>query len=289
MNNWSKSSLKGLLENCSWQWALTHIYGLEDHSTPQTLMGSAFHAAVEEHERSREGGLSYYKNIASDWVMKEAQSVPEKSWLRHNAYPDTVAAMAAEAVRIWWEEPCRTKDGEGDTLRNICLAREVVAVEPYFNVPVTKTSNVHGYIDIVHRTDSDIIVSDYKTASSFRRWTFNQGESIESSVYLYGATLSEFLPEGNIRFQWQVVSPKEGKSRLIEGPTYSSMHKKHIKEMVAKADVLKELDAYRPRPDWNLCDPKWCSFFEGCQVTGLLSPSQLTISNKPVQLSEQVT
>ena len=284
MRDWSKSSLKSVLEGCSWQWALSHIYGMDDYGSPATVMGTAFHSAVEEHERERKDDLSFFQNQAISVVAKEAQSIPESSWLKHNTSPEEIAAMAAEAVRIWWEEPCRTKTGEGKPLREICLEREVIAVEPYFKVPVKGSdSSLHGYIDIVHRFDGDIIVSDYKTASSFRRWTFDQGESIEASVYLHGAKLSQFLPDGNIRFEWQVVSPKEGKARLIQGPTYQPKHSRHVAEVVKKADVLYELDAYRPKPDWNLCQPKWCPFYHGCQVEGTLSPTYLTVANKPVQ------
>lgn len=52
-DGWSKSSLKQLLEGCSWQWALQKLGGLDGPPTPHSAAGTGMHAGIEEHERCR--------------------------------------------------------------------------------------------------------------------------------------------------------------------------------------------------------------------------------------------
>lgn len=281
MRDWSKSSLKSVLEGCSWQWALTHVYGLKDEGSPATVMGRAFHAALEHYEKSmRTATMDELIKHSLGVFGEDARALPVERWQLHDITPDEVVEQLCESIRIWWEVPCRTEDGDGPTLKELTDSRKLIAVEPYFKVPIKNSdSHLHGYMDAIHQDEQGIVVTDYKTASSFRRWQFNQPDSIEAAVYLHG--VSEYKSDLPVRFEWQVVSAKEGKSRLIKGPEAGRKQAKIVTDAVKKADVIYELDAYRQRPDWNLCSQRWCPFYQGCLVTGELSPSYLTISKKP--------
>lgn len=279
MNHWRKSTLKSLLEGCSWQWALENVYKMETHGSPQTAMGTGYHKAMELYELGeRRDSLENLRAIAAEAAFEECKLLPMSVWFEHELDPQWVVDGAQEAVRLWWEQPMTGKE---QTLRDVCAERTFVAAEKHFTAdyPGLESRGLSGTVDAVYEEENCYVLVDHKTASSFRKWTYEQGSTIEASVYLYMA--EKFYDDKPVKFEWHVVSPKEQKVRLIEGGTLDEEARLLLDQTLKKAETLYTTDSYRPKPDWNLCSPKWCSFYQGCRIDGTLTPYTHTISNKP--------
>ena len=278
ITHWRKSTLKTLLEGCSWQWALQNVYNLDDHGSPQTALGTGYHKAMEMYEENeRTNSLEELKAIAAEAAFEECRKLPMSVWFEHELDPQWVMDGAQEGVGLWWEQPS-TK--EGVTLKSISDDRTFIAAEKHFVVDATEDMpGLSGTIDAIYEDKNNYILVDHKTASSFRKWTYEQGHTIEAAVYMHLA--QQEYNDKPLKFEWHVVSPKEQKVRLIEGGTLDEEATHLLVATTKTADTLVNNDAYRPRPDWNLCSPKWCAFYQGCRIDSTLSPYALTVSNKP--------
>lgn len=278
VETWRKSSLKALLEGCSWQWMLEQ--DAERTTSPHAAIGTGFHSGMEEWEKSgREASLGHLKDFAAKAALEESRGVPMEMWFEHQMDPEYVMEMAAESVRVWWEEPAKIKGGDTGTLREVQLERQHISSERFIKTDYANSSlPLSGTIDWIGRTDDTLYVVDFKTASSFRKWVYQQDPGIEEAMYRYLAFADPELPKMNINFEWHVVSAKEGKARLISGSNDGKKLLDVLDTAVSDANVLLKYDAYRPRPDWNLCQRKWCAFYQGCQVDGTLSPTKLPAS-----------
>lgn len=279
IETWRKSSLKSLLEGCSWQWMLEQMDG-ERRASPHAAIGTGFHAALEDWEKSgRTMTLDELKKSAAQHAFEEARLVPMDKWFEHSMDPDYVMEMAAESARIWWEEPARGKDGETGTLRELLLEREHVASERFIKTQYAGSDlPMSGTIDWIGRKDDTLYVVDFKTASSFRKWTYDQPAGIEEAAYRYLAFADPELKPFKVQFEWHVVSAKEGKARIIVGNNDGKQLLEVLDTAIQDANILYKYKAFRPRPDWNLCHRKWCEFYQSCQVDGSLSPTRLPAS-----------
>jgi hypothetical protein len=278
---WSKSSLKSLLEGCSWQWALRKVYGIEDHGSPQTAMGTGFHYAVEKWEKSqRTLSLEHMQGLAAEKAFEESKKLPMQQWYEHATDPQQVVDFAKESVRLWWEE-----GGKGIPLKQLVEEWDCLGVEAYWKSLFSDYAfPIHGFVDAVYESERFIIVSDLKTASSMRRWKYDQPMNVEVAMYLALAEAAKnegLLPSKEIIFQYHVVSAKEGKVRLIEMGGLDAAGIDLLQQTLQDATTIEKHSAYRPKTDWNLCSPKYCSYWQGCRVDGTLSPYSLTTSNVP--------
>lgn len=273
--DWSKSSLKSLLDGCSWQWALRKIYKIEDHGSPQTAMGTGVHKALEKWEISdRNLSLDEMKSIAADTAFKECKVLPMQQWFDHATDPQQVVDYAQLAINLWSDYQM----SKGGTLKEVAESRTFVSAEDYFKYEWKKFS-VHGYTDSIYHDDERNIIVDYKTASSMRRWTYEQEMNVEVAMYL--ALGNKAREEGKlldlpVHFEYHVISPKEEKTRIVEMGGMTRKAERILKEYLADATAIVKRDAYRPNPDWNLCSPKYCSYYQGCRVDGTLTPYTLT-------------
>lgn len=281
MNNWRKSTLKSLLEGCSWQWALENVYNFKGGSSPHAALGTGFHKAMEMYEvNGREDTLESLQSIAAETSFQICKdSISMEQWFMHELDPQWVVDGAREAVRLWWEQPLVKKE---KTLKDIADSRTFINSEIYLETDVSWSQRgLQGTIDAVYRDDTHYILVDYKTASSFRKWGYEQGVTIEASVYLAMFALQPRDIDLPVKFEWHVVSPKEGKVRVVEGGEFGPHTVELLQDKMNQANVLYDLGAYRPRPDWNLCQEKWCAYWTDCRVNGTLSPYSLTTSNVP--------
>jgi hypothetical protein len=269
IDGWSKSSLKSLLEGCSWQWALQKLGGLDSPSGPHACAGTGLHAALEAHEQARiEGAELSYENglyLAATVAYREGQTVPDM-WQRIHGDPWTAAQWAAGMWETWWSSDVRQR----------LLTYTPLATEWAFRVPTPGSPlPMRGFIDWVGRdADGVLTVIDWKSASNLRRWKNGNGQPIEAASYLLGA--AEWEPDGPRRIEWHVVSRK-GESVVLEGPSVVGDDIDPSFEVaVLAAQALLDDRAFTPNPSWNLCSDRWCPFYHGCQVSGSLSPEQIS-------------
>lgn len=282
MYPWSKSSLKSLLEGCSWQWALRKVYEIEDHGSPQTAMGTGVHKAIEEWDKSeRSLSMEEMQAIAAESAFEECKLLPMEQWFEHGTDPEQVVEYAKNSIDLWWNN----ETSLGVSIKDMVSQWKWLGSEVYWNEEWDNYA-LHGYIDSVYESDKNIIVVDNKTASSMRRWKYEQDMNLETSLYVTLAEIAQskkLLPQKPIIFQYHVMAAKEGKSRIIEMPEMKTADYEMLNQALNEATVIKNYNAYRPKPDWNLCSSKYCAYFEGCRINGTLSPYSLTISNIPTE------
>jgi len=277
---WSKSSLKSVLDGCSWQWALRKVYEIEDHGSPQTAMGTGMHKAIEEWDKSgRNLSLQELQSIAAESSFEECKKLPMEQWFEHATDPEQVIELAKESVRIWWDTPVN----KGFPIRELVSEWNWLGSEVHWASAFAEY-NIHGFVDSVYENDRHIVVVDNKTASSMRRWKYDQEMNVEAAMYLalaHKAQNEGLLPDKQITFQYHVVSAKEGKSRIIEMGYFDGAAWKLLLQSLTEAEAIRKHAAYRPKPDWNLCSKKYCAYFDGCRIQGTLTPYTLTTSNVP--------
>jgi hypothetical protein len=272
MDAWSKSSLKSLLEGCAWQWALQKVGGLKTAPSPQSLAGTAFHAAVEAHEISRIAGD---EPVTHERMLAIAQAQlneghPYIDWDRYGISDTEMTGLAVNALEGW----------RNDILPTLEVYTPMMT-EPYFRTDVGASAEVHGYIDWLGLdAEGRFTVVDYKTASSFSRWSGDlTGAGIEAAVYLAGAIHAETLPvDETVRMEWHVVKTKgKPEGRIIPGPEFTPDLLFFLADKLAHAEQLVAERIFPKNTGWNLCSERWCDFYHGCEVTGMLAPENLTL------------
>lgn len=278
MERWRKSSMKSLLEGCSWQYALEYVYNKPSNGSPHTAVGTGFHSAVEYWENNnRTPSMQEMQAVAVEDAFDAARKLPVDLWMEHGLDPNWVVDSVKEAVRLWVEQPY-VKGGV--TLQDITAGRKCLGTEIYLEADhPDSTRGLQGTIDALYEDGYGLTIVDYKTASSFRKWVYDQPPSIEASAYMW--MVSQNYDACQYRFEWHIVSPKEQKTRLVSAGNMTPEQLEKLSTSLRDADTLVKYSAYRPNPDWNLCQRKWCAFYEGCQVTGELSPTRLPISYVP--------
>lgn len=289
---WSKSGLDSLVNGCSWQVYLSKVVGLDDPGSPATLAGTAYHAALELHERARILNLrgadvqvpdqSTLMDVIYDVVEEGAPAIPDEQWHLHGSEPALVADKATVALNHWWHTPY---DDDGESLRDRLMGMRPVLAEPYFRVDAGSSPRpLHGYIDWVgyNHDDGVWVIVDHKSAGSYGRWPRDgAGHEVEAATYTVGALRAAGIPvSGPVRMEWHVTRTAEGQNSRFEGARLVTRTVDRYDEMllgdtVQIADRIVDEGRFETNTSWNLCSQKWCPFWRGCQVTGELSPEQL--------------
>lgn len=280
-NAWHQSTLENLLDGCSWQYYLTYIARVEGGEKRSASAGIAFHGAIEEHEKARMAGgvseaglpMTEMVRIATDLAHEYSES-PE------------VAEAAVAAVRNWYGEPMR--DG-GLSHREWLMQYRPVAVEPYFNVPLVEGARpIGGWIDGIYENprNGEVFLVDHKTAKSFSRWSHDGADHRkQATLYATALVLSDDYPTvvDLPRMVYLVARTTLGKSKQFEPArrvqVQPDLHDvAQLGERIRQAEVVLERGAFARAPEWVLCDERWCPFYQGCMVTGELSPARLAIN-----------
>lgn len=202
-----------------------------------------------------------------------------QQWFDHGTDPQQVVDYAQSAMELWSDYQM----SKGGTLKEVAESRKWLSSEAYFNHE-WKKFRIHGFTDSVYEDDKRTIIIDYKTATSMRRWTYEQSMNVEAAMYLaLGNKAREDgnLPDKPVHFEYHVISPKEGRTRIVEMGAMTREAERILKEYLSDAVAIVKRDAYRPNPDWNLCSPKYCAYFQGCRVDGTLTPYTLTPRMEP--------
>ena len=297
---WSKSGLSSLVEGCSWQVYLSKVMGLADPGTPATLAGTAYHAALELHERARiiqaRGGdvelpsLATLEAVAEHTVHEGADAIPGEVWHEHGTDVEHTAVKAAVAVNHWWATPY---DGGDLSLRDRLLDYRPILAEPYFRVQTEWSDRpIHGYIDWVgyDPETGQWVVVDHKSANTFGRWPRDgAGHEVEAAVYVTGAMKAAGIPVAemstNVRMEWHVARSQPGSNSRFEGArlvtrTVDRYDIQLLQDHITIADRTVDEGGFRTNTAWNLCSKKWCPFWRGCQVTGELSPETIHMTQQ---------
>lgn len=279
---WHQSTLSTLLDNCSWQYFLTYVMELPQGDKPYATVGSAFHAAVELHEKNR------MENI--DTTKKEMEELASE-YIKEHIKDETLCAELTETVKVtvgnWYDR--------GN--REWVLQFTPVAIEPEFTIPLVDNARpVGGYIDAIYfdSINNRYFIVDHKTAKSFDRWRDGEGHRYQATMYSAALVLSDDFPEITemIEMVYMVTRTSTSERKNFEHtrivnvfPTLDDV--KLLGDRIRKAEEMVKNETFKQRPDWILCSPKWCPFYQGCQVDGTLSGDvQLLKERMPQQLKE---
>jgi hypothetical protein len=270
-DGWSKSSLKSLLEGCSWQWALTRLAGMEGGSTPHSAAGTGLHAAIEWHEQCRIDGretpeLWELLCEASAEAYRDGKNIAPDFAKIHGG-PQQASRWACDLTVTWHDSDVRER----------LLGYTPLAVEPHIETErVPGPNTLRGYLDWVGRDQDGVLtVVDYKSASGLERWKNPDHHLLEAAVYLYLVSTSGYWSgDEPIRMEWHVVSRKDT-AKILEGPTFDAGIIDFVYDRVSEAQAIVDGNMLSPNPSWGLCSDRWCAFYHGCQVTGILGPDHV--------------
>lgn len=274
-DGWSKSSLKSLLEGCSWQWALQKIGGLHGPATPHSAAGTGMHAAIEDHELCRIAGvqpvdLVSLLHTAARAAGEDAATIPS-DWQAIHGDAEAAAEWAVGLTSTWYDSDIRKR----------LLTYTPIAVEPHIETESVPTRNtLRGYLDWVGRDqDGALTVVDFKSASNLKRWNDPSAHLLEAAVYLYLVSTTEWWTgDEPINMEWHVVSRK-GESTILEGPSFDAEIVQFVYARLLEAQAIIEDKKWRQNTSWGLCSDRWCSFYHGCQVAGTLTPDVISFDS----------
>jgi hypothetical protein len=270
-NRWHQSTLSSLLDGCSWQYFLTYIKGLDQGLKPYASVGTAYHHAIEHHEINRmsanETTLQEMKDVAATKLAEEIDGAPEGTI--DNLLPNLDAALTN-----WFEFH-----------RPTVLQWIPVAIEPEFTLPLVDGARpIGGYIDAVYRDPADnrLFIVDHKTAKNFDRWRSGDGHRTQAAMYAVALVLSPDFPE--IEDMPEMVYMVSRTSRSVRKDFEKGRIVRvqpNIEDVVLLGARIRQAEetvatgSYKKKTDWPLCSATWCPFYEGCEVTGELSPALL--------------
>ena len=277
---WHQSTLSNLLDGCSWQYFLTYVLELDQGIKPYATTGTAYHAAIEHHEKQRMVGQETTLDEMLDIARAEIAKVIEDEKLLAE-----LMASCTSALQNWWAFH-----------RGWLLEYTPVAIEPEFTLPLVDTARpIGGYIDAVYldpRTGTHFIV-DHKTAKDFTRWRNADGHRYQAAMYSAALVLSPDFPDITempemvymvSRTSQSTRSNFEHSKILRVQPDFEDV--KMLGERIRAAEAIVANETYRTKTDWPLCSAKWCPFFAGCQETGELSGPVAVVKARVRQQSQ---
>lgn len=267
---WHQSTLSTILD-CPRRWFLTYQLGLPDPSGQAATIGTAVHKGVELHEKARQQG----QTVTMDDMVAHAT----------DGQPDDYHDPIRHGVRHWWKTPMK---GGGLSHRDWLAQYEVVAIEPYFNVPLVDGAlPIGGWIDGVYRDPATglFMLVDLKTAGSMSRWKDSgEGKRHQATMYAVALQLSDILPEAIDylpSMTYTVVKPGTGgecAKRVSVQPDLDDV--RVLGQKIRDAEEIVAQDRFPRNPSWNLCSQTWCPHYQGCMVEGTLAgtPAEVRVS-----------
>jgi len=280
-----QSSLETILDGCSWQYYLANVRNVPTPPKPHALIGTTFHAAVETHETARMLGqelptLEDLLDQAEEAIRKDADLVPIEM-MRGKDGEDWTAedlvSMCHNAIRNWYIAPA----SDGVTNREWLMKLTPIAIEPYFRLELVEDADpIGGWIDGVYQDEQGkIYLVDQKTAGDFSRWPLDgKGHRFQATMYATALVLSEDFPQvqnlDDVQMHYVISRTKTGTARMEKARRV--VVQPELDDVALLGDRIRQVEAiikhklYAPNPTWNLCSPKYCPFYNGCQITGEL-------------------
>lgn len=245
----SYSSISSFLL-CPRSWRYKYIDKVPTKTSPNLILGSAFHATVEKLVSEPEinptelfaekwSGIIEDEGKDIDWQDKTPESVRDEG-LRLFQSPEILAGIKQII-------PKRDIDG------NPLIEKYVELKVP--NVPVP----IIGYIDIILK---DGTPADFKTAA--RKWTDEQAANSLQSLFYIAALLQAGLPV-NWKFKHLVFV----KTKV---PAFQELEHSHTAgELFFLFDIVQsvwkaiENEVFIPQTDGWKCSPLYCDYFPICK------------------------
>ena len=251
--HWSFSSINGLINICSLQWAFRYIYKQESESTPVSLLfGSAFHKTAE-------------------WIAR---------WRMDDEYARSAEAMDVFSEAWLWE--CRAADKLSMTKEEFealnatgrrmieCFNREwteanIISVSKAFSVDLPGASKpLIGEIDcIVREDDGKHTLIDWKTAA--RKWPANKADKdLQATcfMYAYEQSLNGYKAKDH-QFRYDVVTKTKEPSYTQNCTTRSQEDFLRLSQLVRTAEKLIAADAFLPNEQGFYCGG--CQYASACK------------------------
>lgn len=268
---WHQSKVS-LIESCSWKYRLVYQEGYPDPSGDAAMIGTAVHAAIELHERqrlwARTGVADANPEGASVEAMRQEALVSLMDQYAHPESPMTgppVPDASVEAANIaidhWWEG-----------LRPRVMEWDVYGVEPYWRRAIRGWEvyePMAGWIDTVYHDGDEWVVVDNKTAAKMSGYPADGGSKrLQGVMYAWGALLYHGLPVDTLpRFEFHVMRTVAGQRSTFEATRvvdlrFDDADWQWLREKLERAQDVVTHERFWPNPDWYLCDPAWCPFYE---------------------------
>jgi RecB family exonuclease len=251
--HWSFSSLNGLLNICSLQWAFKYVYKKESESTPINLIfGSAFHRVAEwiaacrmENESPKAEEVKDAFAEAWLWQVRNADqlSLSDKEFEQHNA----TGQRMIECLNREWTEA------------------DIVEISKPFSVNLPGASKpLIGEIDlIVKDPQNKTILVDWKTAA--RKWPAekaNKDLQATCFMYAYEQITPGFKAEENL-FRYDVVTKTKEPSYTQYSPMRSGDDFLRLSQLVQTAEKLIASEAFLPNEQGFYCGG--CQHVSACK------------------------
>ena len=284
-----QSSLETILDGCSWQYYLTNILEKNTPPKPHSVAGTTFHSAIELHEEARlnnkhlpslEDMLSFIdttiREIAPNIMPEMMQDKDGKTW-----DADTLIGMSQHALRNWYSEPL--KDG-GISHRDWLMELTPIAIEPYFKHQLVEGAlPIAGWMDGIYMDKAGkFLIVDQKTVGDFSRWQPDgRKHRNQATMYAVALILNPAYPTINniedVAMHYLVSRTRDGNvercRRIIVQPDLDDV--KVLGDRIRAAENIIKEDLFVPNPSWNLCSPRFCSFYKECQIDKTLNKKDL--------------
>lgn len=263
-----KSVLKSM-QQCAWKWWLEHQGHIPQETSPQAAAGTAMHAAIEYHERFRmqhnkPPNVTQLEAVAYAAALIELDAISEDMWNRQELELEDYIEWVHLLVDNWWASDVR---------------KTLLTYTPLHIEAELSADPLRGRLDWIGQDeDGELVVVDFKSAASFSGWGDPKKHALEATVYV---TLAETLGMGTPRMEWHVVRRGSGSTERFETNRLIRYEvtdeDRTVVALVAgwAGELVEEGGPFPRNPKSYLCSKTWCAAYDGCQVTGVLSPQAL--------------
>lgn len=270
---WHQSGLSQIT-GCSRQWWLEHVAGLATPERVATLPGTAYHRAVELHERARMEGTKLLTQqdcltIAAEVVEAGASDVPDAELaaakLGKKTGLDAVIGMAHAAVRNFFEADVEY----GPPIVEVLSNWTPLALEEYMSADLLPGArDLGGTVDGIYRDNLDQVrVIDHKTANSLSTWTA-EGKGIEQATHYATLAVLSGVAEQIPPVDFLIVKkspPRKGSVSAMVKTLYPSHNDVQMLGVtVRRAETTVEDNEFLPDPSWQWCRASSCPFYTRC-------------------------
>lgn len=277
-----QSTIKSVLDICSWKFYLESIVGLPKGTGWDALVGTSVHHAIEQHERARIAAR--HAGRAPDLPSLHAMQLEAGQWLVDNdigpthdygdgrpACVESAQGAADACLAHWWNGTIPVgQPGGGGTLRDRVMGWTPVAVEPYFRVWTGLDQPLGGWIDGVYlKPDGQYVLVDNKTAKNYGRWpTDGSVDRTQPAMYSSAVVKATNMPMwGDMpSFEFHIMRTMPGSNSRFEGVRVIEVQCDDLDVEWIDLRARQTLDvinsgSFEPCTDTPLCAPRWCSFW----------------------------